>query len=485
MNRSTRGASERTSRDAELDLTLADVARGQRGRALADVVRSAVVTGSLEPGAPLPSTRRLAADLGVSRGLVVDAYAQLVAEGHLVAVPGSGTRVGERAAPAPPSPRIVVEQVAGHNPGQPDPAMFPRREWLRSSARATAALPDAAFAYGDMRGAIELRTALASYLGRVRSIATTVDQVLIVNGFAQTLACVAQLLSRAEGASPAVIACEDPGSKGAVDQLTWWGLDVVRVPVDHEGIDVSALERSKASAVVVTPAHQYPTGVTLSAARRHALVEWAARTGGLIVEDDYDAEYRYDREPLTSLHALAPESVLAAGSVSKSMSPSLRLGWIVAPRGLVAQLAEIKGNMDLGSAALTQAALADFIETGALDRHLRRTRTRYRRRRDALVDALRTHAPSVEISGISAGLHVALMLPPSVDEDRVVSIAREAGFAAQPLHRYRHRPGPPGVVLGYASMTPPRIAEAVEFVAPSLVAPSLVAPSLVRPGAPT
>jgi GntR family transcriptional regulator / MocR family aminotransferase len=452
---------------------LEGVARGHRGRALADSLRTAVLTGALPPGTPLPSTRTLAEDLGVSRGMVVEAYDQLVAEGHLEAEHGSGTRVARRPSrggDGPPARRREpgVRQLAGNNPGQPDPALFPRQEWLRATSRATARLPDAAFTYGDMQGLLELRTALVHYLGRVRSIVADPAQVIVVNGFAQTLACLATLLLR-RGASPAV-AVEDPGSRGLVDQLRWWGVRVVHVPVDERGLDVDVLARRRVQAVVVTPAHQYPTGVTLAPERRQALAEWATQTGAIVLEDDYDAEYRYDREPLTSLHALCPEQVIAAGSVSKSLSPSLRLGWMVAPPSLVVGMAEVKGNIDLGTAVLPQAALADLIESGALDRHLRRSRARYRQRRDALVAELRRHVPDIDIAGIAAGLHVLVRLDPGVDEDAVAARARSLGFVAQPLGRYRHAPGRPGVVLGYAALTPDRIRVAASELA-AVVAP--------------
>jgi GntR family transcriptional regulator / MocR family aminotransferase len=481
VDRSSHALVERTTRGSHIDVSLNGVPRGRRGRTLADSLRTAVLNGTLPAGASLPSTRALAADLGVSRGVVVDAYAQLVAEGHLDAERGSGTRViGPR--PAGSSERTAtrsasdVRQLAGHNPGQPDPALFPRREWLRSLARASAHLPDSAFSYGDMQGLPVLRDALADYLGRVRSIVTDPGQVIVANGFSQSLACIATMLVRRR-ADPAV-AVEDPGSSGVVHQLRWWGIRPVRVRVDERGLDVSDLARHRVDAVVVTPAHQYPTGVTLAPERRHALIEWADRTGAFVVEDDYDAEYRYDREPLTSLHALDPERVIAAGSISKSLSPSMRLGWMVAPATLVAELADIKGNMDLGTAALEQAALADFITCGGLDRHLRRSRARYRQRRDALVAELRRRSPATVIAGIAAGLHVLVVLDVSADEEAVAQHARTLGFAAQPLRRYREAPGAAGIVLGYAALTPQRIRIAAAELSGSLVpVPGRTAPA--------
>ncbi|MEZ5256806.1 MAG: PLP-dependent aminotransferase family protein [Ilumatobacteraceae bacterium] len=323
------------------------------------------------------------------------------------------------------------------------PASRTRRCSLRHAGNArptsdAAAPPDPAFLYGDARGHLPLRGELVSYLGRTRSILTDPDRIVVTNGFAQCLNLLVQTLLRRTGR--AVIAVEDPGSAGASAQLSWLGAEVVPVPVDAHGLDVEALARTAAQAVIVTPAHQYPTGVPLAAERRHQLVEWAEATGGLIVEDDYDAEYRYDRAPLTSLHALAPQRVIAAGSVSKSLGPALRIGWAVVPDHLVADVAAAKANADLGNSVISQATLAEFIATGALDRHLRRSRTIYRQRRDRLIAALEA-APGVAVTGIAAGLHLVLELPEPCDAAALADVARRAGFAAQPLDRYRHRPG--------------------------------------------
>ncbi|CAN5764521.1 PLP-dependent aminotransferase family protein [soil metagenome] len=421
----------------------------------------------LEPGTALPSSRRLAEDLGVSRGLVVEAYAQLVAEGHLVATQGSGTSVAPHPSPPPPSGHAVAaRRFATDNPGHPDPALFPRREWGRALTAALRELPDHEFSYGDPRGLAELRVALASYLGRVRSIAVTPDQVVVVNGFAQGLVCIARHL--AQRSTDAIVAVEDPGSVGTAETLRAWGAHVIGVPVDGAGLDVTALDKSGAGAVVVTPAHQYPTGVTLTAERRHALVDWAQRNDGLILEDDYDAEYRYDRAPLTSLHTLDPQRVVPAGSVSKSLSPALRLGWLVAPTHLADHLTEIKAAIDLGAPTLPQAALARLITSGALDRHIRRTRTHYRRRRDALVNTLRDRATGVRIGGIAAGLHVVVHLDCNADEHDIAEHARGLGLDAQPLGRYRHQPGPAGLVLGYAKRTPEQLRHAGTLLADTL-----------------
>lgn len=431
-------------------MTLAGVPRGRQGDALTRMLRDRITDGTLVPGVHLPSSRRLAADLGVSRGVVVAAYEQLTAEGHLDAAPGSGTSVaGRPGAPTSVAPLIEIDPIGGLNPGQPDPALFPRQAWQRAARCAFSTLPDNAFSYGDPRGHLPLRSEMVAYLGRTRSIHTDVSRIVITSGFAQCLNLVVQTLVRSTGR--AIIAVEDPGPAGAAAQLAWLGAELVAVPVDAHGLDVAALARTRAQAVLVTPAHHYPTGVTLAPERRRQLVEWAGAHGGLIIEDDYDAEYRYDRSPLTSLHALAPQHVIAAGSVSKSLGPALRLGWAAVPDHLVAGITAAKANADLGTSVITQATLAEFVGAGALDRHLRRTRTIYRRRRDRLIDALEV-ASDLTISGVAAGLHLLVGLPTSCDAAALAEVACAGGFAAQPLDRYRHRPGTPGVVLGYAGV---------------------------------
>jgi GntR family transcriptional regulator / MocR family aminotransferase len=263
--------------------------------------------------------------------------------------------------------------------------------------------PNERLSYLDARGAPELREALASYLNRVRGTAATGDVIVICNGFAQGISLAAELLA-ANGALR--IATEDPGQLDAPAAARRFGLEVVPVPVDDQGIDVQYLERSGATAVVVTPAHHFPTGAVLSAGRRAALLAWAARGDNLIIEDDYDAEYRYDREPIGALQGLAPDHVLYAGSASKTLAPGLRLGWLIAPAHLVAQLGAVKVGSDRGSASLEQLALADFLTRGEFDRHLRRMRAVYRERREVLLDALRRHTPDFRAAGASAGLHL-------------------------------------------------------------------------------
>ena len=471
---------ERTTFAPEVLLTLDRAGGGLLRGQLEQALRAAVRAGRLPAGSRLPSTRALAADLGVSRGLVVEAYAQLVGEGYLEARSGSGTRVaGGMVAhpPAAPPGRAAAGEVPGgglaggmgidFRPGVPELAAFPRAAWAAALRRAVLGAPTAALGYGDPAGAGELRTALASYLGRVRGVEAAAAGVLVTAGFAQAVALLARGLPSRLGRTVAV---EDPGSPGTRQQLAGNGLEPVPVGVDEEGLRVDELARGPARVVVVTPAHQSPTGVVLSPDRRAALLAWARAADGLIIEDDYDAEYRYDRDPVGALQGLAPELVCYAGSVSKTLAPALRIGWMVPPRSLWPALARAKAADDLGCPTLEQLALADLLGSGAYDRHLRRGRARYRRRRDALAAALDRHVPGLQVKGTAAGLHAVVELGDGVDEEDLVRRAAvEAGVGLHGLTPWRFGGrGAPGLVLGYASLTEHQIAEGVRRVAPLL-----------------
>ena len=416
---------------------------------LEDQLRGAVRAGRLAPGAPLPSTRTLARDLGVSRGVVVDAYAQLAAEGYLVASQGAPTRVSDAAAAPGGAGVLPPEERAPRfdfRPGGPDVALFPRDAWAASVRRSLREAPDARLDYGDPRGAPELRRALAGYLGRVRGVACQPGRVIVTSGMAQGMAILGRAILAAGGRRVGV---EDPGSGPGRAQLASTGLEPVPIPVDADGLVPAALEASRADLVLTTPAHQFPTGVVLAPERRAALLDWATAGGGLVMEDDYDAEYRYDRAPVGAVQGLAPERVLYAGTVSKTLAPALRLGWLVAPEHLVDRLARAKAEDDLGTPVIDQLALADFLERGGLDRHLRRTRLIYRARRDALIDALAQHLPAVRPSGAAAGLHLVAHLPAGTDELAVLRAARERGVGLGGLAEHRVRAGPPALLLGY------------------------------------
>ena len=437
---------------------------------LEEQLRESVRGGRLAPGVALPSSRMLSRELGVSRGVVVDAYAQLAAEGYLVSRQGAPTRVSDAAvAPAGALPPPEGERAPRFDfrPGGPDVSLFPRAAWLASLRRALRDAPDARLDYGDPRGAPELRHALGRYLGRVRGVVGDPERIVVTSGMAQGMAVFARALAALGGSRMAI---EDPSSAPGRAQLASNGLDMVSVSVDHQGLVVEELNRDgqPADAVMVTPAHQFPLGVVLSPERRAALVEWATRTGALVLEDDYDAEYRYDRQPVGAVQGLAPERVAYAGSVSKTLAPGLRLGWLVAPEGMAEQAAAVKAADDLGTPVVEQLALADFLERGELDRHLRRTRSIYRARRDALVASLARRLPECEPTGVAAGLHLVISLPPDADEPAALKAARSRGVGLYGLSEHRIRPRAPALLLGYGRIAEPAIDEGVRVLADSL-----------------
>jgi GntR family transcriptional regulator / MocR family aminotransferase len=452
-----------------LDLLLGlDRDRGRLRAQLEDQLRDAVRAGRLGPGAALPSSRALARDLGVSRGVVVEAYAQLAAEGYLVARQGAPTRVSEAATPGPgATPAAAAERPPRYDfrTGRPDVSLFPRDAWLASLRRALRDAPDARLDYGDPRGAPELRTALTRYLGRVRGVACDPERVVVTSGMAQGMAIFARTLG-AGGVER--IAMEDPSSAPGRDQLASNGLEIVPIPVDEDGLEVAPLEAVEVGAVMVTPAHQFPLGVVLAPERRAALLDWAAQAGAMVLEDDYDAEYRYDRQPVGAVQGLAPDLVAYAGSTSKTLAPGLRLGWLVVPDHLLDGVTAAKESDDLGTPVVEQLALADFLERGELDRHLRRTRSVYRARRDALVGALERHLPDCPPAGVAAGLHLVVQLPAGTDEPAVLDAARSRGLGLSGISEHRVEPGPPALLLGYGRLPEPAIEAAVRVLADSL-----------------
>jgi GntR family transcriptional regulator/MocR family aminotransferase len=457
---------DRTSRPLELLLPVrrgSGTLRAQLERHLREAVRS----GRLRPGSALPSSRVLAEQLEISRGVVVEAYDQLAAEGYLVARPGSATRVADAALvgaaparPAAPSRPLRYD----FRPGVPAVDTFPRSAWLASLRKTLKEAPHTALGYGDARGQQPLREALAAYLGRVRGVAADPELVLVCSGFAQGTALVCRALRR-RGARR--VAMEDPCHPGQRAIVVASDLEPVPVPVDDHGIRVDHLETAGAEAVLVTPAHQFPTGTVLGPERRTALVEWAQRHQAVIVEDDYDAEYRYDREPIGAVQGLAPDRVVYAGSASKTLAPALRLGWLVLPAWLSGAVAEEKALDDLASPALEQLAFTDLLAGGEVDRHLRRNRARYRSRRDALVAALGAYAPQVRVRGIAAGLHVVAQLPPQAEEATVVAAARSRSVGVYPMSDYRFGAGtrPAALVLGYGGLGEPAIKQGVRLLA--------------------
>jgi GntR family transcriptional regulator/MocR family aminotransferase len=446
---------------ADLHLEL----RGPKLRAgLTDALREAVRTGRLAPGSRLPASRSLAADLGVSRNTVVEAYAELVAEGWLTAQQGSGTRVatqGEPHRPAPDTPRVRPDEPRtryGLWTGTPDLATFPRTQWLTLARRALTAAPHDALGYGDARGRKELRTALADYLARARGVCAEPDRIVICSGFYHGLALMAQAL---RGRRVRGVAVEAYGLDLFRELLANAGLHTPPLYVDDHGarIDDLALLR-EVGAVLMTPAHQYPTGVALCPDRRTAAVEWARATGGLLLEDDYDGEFRYDRQPVGALQGLDPERVVYFGSVSKSLAPGVRLGWMVLPQELIPEIVAAKGHGDYMTSALEQLTLAEFIASGAYDRHVRSMRLRYRRRRDQLVEVLRQRAPGIRVTGMAAGLQTVIELPRGT-ESSVVRAAARQGLVIRGLTQFRYEVADCGWQL------PERDALVVNYAAPS------------------
>ncbi|MFI6604685.1 PLP-dependent aminotransferase family protein [Nonomuraea sp. NPDC050536] len=448
-------------------------------------LRSAMADGRLPVGSRLPATRVLAAELGVSRGVVTEAYQRLREGGQVAGRGRAGTvvvaaPVAARSVAA--SPAVPDELFAGRpgvdvfdalravparidlSPGLPDLSAFPRTAWLRGERAMFGELPATGFGYGDPRGAQELRVAVANWLARNRGISADPGQVLIVAGIAQMLSLLAQVLGH-DGVRE--VAVEDPGSLGARQHLHNWRLDTPPIPVDAQGLRVDELRAHGAAAVLVTPAHQFPSGVVLDGPRRRELLRWAEE-GGLIIEDDYDAEHRYDRPPAPALRAMLPERVCYGGSVSKLLAPALRVGWVLAPPGYQEALVEAKRFADLGNAALPQLVLARLMESGELERHLRVLRRRHRRRRDAMIDAIRRHLPGATVHGAAAGLHLMITFDGAFADTDLAATALARGVKVQPLSWHAQRPQPPGLVLGYAANTLTRIGEGVAVLGDAL-----------------
>ncbi|MFE4050396.1 PLP-dependent aminotransferase family protein [Streptomyces sp. YIM B13518] len=454
----------------ELLLPAAAAPPRARGRSLQAALREAVRSGRLAPGTRLPSSRDLAADLGVSRGLITEAYEQLTAEGYLRSGRGSGTWVGAAVRAARPHARDLAPRTPGARvdfvPGTPDLSLFPRAAWAAAQRGVLADLPHQELGYPDPRGLPRLRTALAGLLARRRGVVADPERIVVVSGVAQASALLGSAL-HARGVR--AVAVEDPGSPQHASLYAAAGVTAVPVPVDGEGLAMEPLRASGARAAVVTPAHQFPTGIAYSARRRTELLDWARSVDGILLEDDYDGDFRYDRAPVGALQGLDPEHVAYTGSVSKSLAPGLRLGWLLVPRGWAEEVVERKRTMDLGHPALDQALFARFLERGDYDRQLRRCQRAYRERRDALVAALGEHFPGAGVSGIAAGLHVIVTLPERYGpRERFLARVAEAGVAVRPLadHAYDRAPEE-GVrlVLGYAHVAPARIHEGVRLMA--------------------
>ncbi|MFJ2773491.1 PLP-dependent aminotransferase family protein [Streptomyces sp. NPDC087300] len=476
-----------------LQLDTGDAPRGGLSEWLARRIRSAIADGHLPTGSRLPATRALADELRVSRGVVTEAYRRLTEDGHVagrgrggtvvLAAPSRTASTGQRSKPSdstsrtstlssglfttPPDDLGVFDAIRAAparidlSPGLPDLSAFPRAAWLRAERAVLAGLAPADFGYGDPRGAPALRGAVARWLSRSRGIVADPADVLIVNGTAQALRLLVDVL-RADGISR--VAVEEPGSLGVRQHLR--PLATPPVPVDAQGIRVDALRATGARAVLLTPAHQFPTGVVLGGERRRELMDWA-REGGLVIEDDYDAEHRYDRPAVPALHALLPEHVCYAGSVSKLLAPALRLGWLLAPPAYRAALTDAKRLVDLGNAALPQLVLAHLMESGDLERHLRLIRKHHRRRRDAMIEAIGRHLPGARAHGAAAGLHLTITFDAATYQASDKALAAAAlthGVKVHPLSWHTQLPHAPGLVLGYAATGAAEIEEGVRVL---------------------
>jgi GntR family transcriptional regulator/MocR family aminotransferase len=448
---------------SSVDLHL-DLDAGGRRVALERALRAAVRDGRLHAGDRLPSTRALAHDLGLARGTVAEAYAQLAAEGYLRTSQGASTRVAGREEPPPPRPLSPAPVSAGVSArghparfdlrvGVPDAGGFPRAAWLRALRRGLASAPDAALAHADPLGRPELRAALAAYLGRARGVLAQPDRIAITAGFTQGFA----LLCRALGSG--TIALEDPCLHHLRHIARTAGLTVAPLAVDERGARTPGV----AVAALVTPAHQFPLGATLAPARRAALVAWARERSALVIEDDYDGEFRYDRQPVGALQGLDPEHVVYAGTASKTLAPGLRLGWLVLPERLVAPVVAARPLAGGDPPVLDQLALAGLIASGGFDRHVRRMRQRYRRRRDALLATLEGRPTR----GIAAGLHLVLDVE---DESALIAAAAARGLALDGLAPFWHDPAgqPLGLVLGYAAAPEHAFVQTLETLRTSL-----------------
>jgi GntR family transcriptional regulator / MocR family aminotransferase len=448
---------------AELFLDV-DLSAPRKGAQLRLALRQAIADGVLVPGARLPSSRALAADLGVARGVVVGVYEQLTAEGWLSSAPGSGTSVAaNRAALHPPQRPAPTTPVAALDlrPARPDVAEFPRSAWVAATRAVLADLPHAELGYGDHRGPSRAREVVSAYLARVRGLRTTPDLVLLTEGFSAALSTVVTYLV-AIGIRR--IAVEDPGGYEPRGVVAAAGAELLPVPVDDEGLRVDELERSGAGAVMVTPAHQYPMGHVLGAERRVALAAWARRTGGWVIEDDYDAEFRYDREPVGAVQALLPDRTVHLGSVGKTLAPAVRVGWVAAPEELLGGIVETRKLRASQQATLDHLVVAQLIDEGRYDRHLRILRRRYRARRDVVLETLTGAGLDRHVAGVAAGLHVVIVLD-GHDDLAVEAEIRDRGVEVVALSRYAMVSEARGLVVGYGQRPPADLRRGVGIIA--------------------
>jgi GntR family transcriptional regulator/MocR family aminotransferase len=465
-----------------LQLDTAEAPAGGLSGWLVQRLRAAIADGRLPTGSRLPATRVLADEMRVSRGVVTEAYRRLAEDGLTAGQGRRGTIIAAAPVttpaplpdpvPASPPSGSTVFAAAGNevfdllrrvparidlSPGVPDLAAFPRTAWLRAERLVLDGLTLADFGYGDPRGTPAFRAAVASWLARNRGISITGDDVIVVAGVAQALALLALAL-RHDGIGE--IAVEDPGSLGTRQLLRTWQMLTPPVAVDSGGLRVSELIAGGSPAVLLTPAHQFPTGVVLAGHRRRDLMRWAAG-GGLIIEDDYDAEHRYDRPPVPALRSVLAEQVCYAGTVSKLLAPALRVGWVIVPRRYRDAVITAKRDTDLGNAVLPQLVLTRLMESGDLERHLRLLRRRHRRRRDVMVAAIKTHLPGARVHGAAAGLHLMITFDGTFPDISLAAASLAQGVKVHPLSWHSQRPCRPGLILGYAASAPGEISDGI------------------------
>jgi len=438
---------------------------GSVSRQLEEQLRQAIRSGALPAGSSLPSTRVLAEDIGVSRGVVTRAYTQLAFEGYLLLRKGAIPTVRtssqlDRKREAKPKNGDAASRIRYDLRAHlPEVASFPRKAWLRSVRDSLARARHTDLSYGDAAGLWELRVEVANYLVRARGVSAEPEQVVITGGSTHSLALIGRVLARR---GKTQMAFENPSHYILHGVAESAGQEIVSSPVDDEGIRTDLI--GEAQSVVVSPAHQFPSGVALSPIRRELLLTWARDTGGLIIEDDYDAEFRYDRAPIGALQGLDPEHVVYIGSTGKTLVPALRLGWAVLPESVIEDFTLELFSTMLHVSGMDQLAFADFLRRGEFDRHLRQMRAIYRDRRDLLVTELANLLPGLRISGIAAGLHVVLEMPSCEIAESVCTRARSRGVAVETIsqHTLPKYNGRAGIILGYGSLSMPALQSAIE-----------------------
>ncbi|MFI7593533.1 PLP-dependent aminotransferase family protein [Micromonospora sp. NPDC049359] len=444
-----------------LSLSIDGQSRGTLAVQLRNAFRTQIEEGALRPGTRVPSSRQLAADLGVSRSVVVEAYGQLCAEGYLVSQHGSGTSVAaaaraDVASALTPDDHPPAPAVCDLRTGSPHDSTFPRQDWIRAVSAVVTSAGRRELGYAPPSGLPVVRHTLAGYLGRVRGVRTRPERLMVTSGFAQGLALLCRVL-RDRGHD--TLGVEDPGHPGEWEFVAEAGLRPVGIPVDSDGIRVDALDASGVRAVLITPASQFPTGVTLTARRRAQLVAWAKKVDGYVIEDDFDAALVAPAHRLPAVQSLAPDRVVYAGSASKVLTPALRLGWLAIPADLTAAVERIRASWDIGCSGLEQLAFARLIDTGAFDRHLRRLGADVQKRRQAVRDFVAGHLPDVTLLGANGGLQAYLLLPARYAEEAVVHAARRRSVLVRGGRFYALRPDdrPPALVLGYAGVRGPEL----------------------------